>query len=70
MTFMLDKVALGQVPLGELRVSLPAVISPMIHIHPSSGANTLGPFEGALLWDSFSPCYIIKVTLQETTWET
>jgi hypothetical protein len=54
---LLDKVALGQVPLGELRFSLPNVIPPMTHIHPSSGANTIGPFKGSLLRDSLSPHY-------------
>jgi hypothetical protein len=57
MTFMLDRVTLGQTSLRELRFSLPTVIPPMIHIHPSSRANTIGPTEGTLLRDLLSPRY-------------
>jgi hypothetical protein len=57
MAFMLDKVALRQVSLRELGFSLSIVIPPVLLTRLSSGVNTIGPYEAAVLWDSVSLHY-------------
>jgi len=52
--FVVDKVALGQVFLQALWFSLPVIIPPVLHSHPSSVAGREGSFESHNIYVNYS----------------
>jgi hypothetical protein len=60
--FTVDKVALGQVFLQVLRLSLVSVISPGLHTHMPSGGLIIGPLE-ATVQRQYHPIHMKIVTI-------
>jgi len=61
MEFVVDTMALPQVSPEAPRFSFIIIIPLLLHIHLSSGADTVGSFIGTVLSDSVSPHPMNKI---------